>query len=210
MAFKTLLVLPLLLCGASTEQKGQINPNTKVAEITIFAYHAIPSKSNVIGALTGHCFIQVENITDSYLTVGCIGLYGYNSVTISCWPSMDSFNHDGIWFNRETYNQNGWQVLPNYSISTQITQTKLAYLTSYLNDSSNNYYDLTHTCANAAVEMWNTVAPSSLELNPLIPDSPLAVMLSIGLLSGSVYNASFTTGTYCGYVGTSSNYVPYC
>ena len=213
---KIIILSTLLLSG------GTRNPiyDEEVAEMKIFAYCGPLNISNIgdepdswgggIGLLTGHCFIQIKNISYSSLTVGHLVLYHNDTITIGCWPWMIDFQDAGLWYNRESFDVIGWSALENYTMVTNITQLGVDGITLYLTNSSNDGYSVTdHTCANVAVELWNIAAPNIyLQLSPNNPSLPGDVKGAISTHNHYI-NESYTINNYCGYVDGTSGYVTY-
>lgn len=66
-----------------------------------FAFYGSSSKdysndeNNERGFLTGHCFVQIKNISTTRITIGKIGLSPNNAITISDWPYSTTYPHNG-------------------------------------------------------------------------------------------------------------------
>ena len=220
--FKTLfIVVPtLLLCNGI---KGPVDPyGDNVLEVTIFSYYSSSKSENENdedvdnrGAITGHAFLQIKNISGSYKIVGHHGIGNNSCFTIGCWPTpvilpqIDQFTgqiitpgqNGAIWYNNEIHDSSGWSSLPHSSLSMNVNNLGFDAISTFLTNGSNSYYDLlTHTCANVAVNVWNMVASSSLQLSPTYPNLPRYVKEAIETKSGYVSGGSYNSGSVWGYV----------
>lgn len=209
-----ILLLPILLIFNG--EKGPVNPDDTVGNLTIFAYGDYVDVPNLnadageIGSYTGHVFLQFKNTSGSTLDVGHIPLTNNNSITISCWPDMNGYNHSGIWYNRESFDLNGWQTCSKASLTTTIDYTGLSALSSYLTTTSNNYYNLlSHNCAVASIQMWNgavgNVASLALSSNII----PLYVRFDIQNKANYSSSFNYSTNTWCGYPNSNNTFVLY-
>lgn len=219
--YRMFYIFPLHLSGGFV--KGPIDPygETKL-NVTIFCFYSNSkddSNHNIDrGYITGHAFIQIKNISGSYLTVGHHGLYNNSYFTVGCWPTpiipitspytgeIISYEQFGaIWYNNESHDSSGWQNHTSYSLSTNTNTLGYQAICDYLTNGTNSYYELlTHTCANVAVHLWNMIAPSSLQLAPTFQNLPSSLKDEIITKTGYSVNSPFYTGSVWNYIKSST------
>lgn len=159
------------------------------------------------GAFWGHSFIELKNISGSYLQVGLLGFGNNSSMTIGCFPGIESGGNpvsgsDGIWYNRESWEPSGqgFLSLESQSLTTTIDELGRAVIADIITTAGNSYYNLlTHNCTHLAVQIWNAVAPSYWTLSPTIA-APSTLRTAITNKAGHGTNVSFTCGSTVGYV----------
>lgn len=231
---KTTLLLSIGMACLSAIGKGGVNPGDEdVLRLRIFAFYGsspssltasfpegnsnaaddLLSEDRSRGEIVGHCFIEIKNISGSYLTVGHLGLTNNACATIGCWPEpmiittpqtpvpIQDQQHGAIWYGREAYGT-GWTTLESYSLSTTISSIGVDALNTYLTTGSNSsYYYTWRTCANVATEIWNNLVPTSaLTLSPTFGNLPQFVKEAIGTKTGYSVNASYSAGSTYGYI----------
>lgn len=155
-----------------------------VAILTIFSdptssYIGISGHPIDVGT---HSFITVKNISSSTITVGGLsGVAPNKMISVGTWGNKTE--HTGVWYNlEEKFINEDNAYAGRVSLSYNMTQAELDNLNWYIKN--DDVWMATRPCSTFAVEQWNYIVPSSLDVSPGFPSTPKSLANSIKTKSG--------------------------
>lgn len=110
--------------------------------------------------IDGHSFLIVENVSHSEITVGHYDLPVGETVTIGTFGNRDA--HKGIWYNIEGYYERTEGYPSPYAAVTAVTGSELNTMNAAIN--GHDSWSLLDNCSEFAADVWNSIAPSYVEL----------------------------------------------
>lgn len=165
-------------------------PISSLPDVALFTVYANDGSGSSSFGWMGHCYISVENISDSTITVGRMLVPAGGSVVLGTWGNQSG--HNGLWYNIESYQH---YMLDNnhYNGSVSLTMALTAPLLLTLNNEINSYnntWTWGENCTTFAKHTWNAV--SSIKLNTGLFDNP-------DYLKQQIWKHSYTTNRYLPY-----------
>ncbi len=144
---------------------------------------------------TGHAFLTIKNCTYTSIIVGGITVAPYEEISIGTWGNQKQ--HDGIWYNLESYLVNTNQAYQGrVSLTENITRADIDTINTLI--SKNDEWTYLDNCSSFATGIWNEI--SSVNLNAGFPKTPATLVKSIKSKSGYETNRSIQYNTNIGYV----------
>ncbi|MBR3888748.1 MAG: hypothetical protein IKJ32_06580 [Clostridia bacterium] len=135
------------------------------------------AETGLAAAAGHHAWIQVQNLTNSEITVGGLPVGALKCVTIGTWHGSV---HDGIFYNYEVYKQSEYSSFSTtesvYAVQL-LNQSELNVLNTQIVLPANDDWWATNNCSSFAEKMWNSVA--DYPVNAGIIDTPKALAESI-------------------------------
>ncbi|TJY40797.1 hypothetical protein E5161_16800 [Cohnella pontilimi] len=182
-------VLSPLSVFASTITPQTVNPGA-VAELTIYAVSDSPAGNPASD--DGHAWVTITNYKTTSITVGTLpGIAQYKTVSVGTWGNKSE--HSGVWYNLES--KFNFQAHSTYSgrvsLSMDLDSGQLSTVNNYI--ASHDYYTGLLNCSSFAQDVWNSVAPSNMQVSNGAPlNTPTALRDSIKSKSGYITNRSIS------------------
>lgn len=172
------------------------------AIVSIFAYDGNPSSSSSSFLnFNGHAFITIENLNANSIKAGKMTAYAYETVSLSTWGNKSQ--HNGLWYNLESYFANKGEYDGRVSLSRYTTSSELETLNSYIN--SHDSWSAFTNCSSFATGAWNTISSTKLSAGWI--NTPSNLKGSIKKNSYSINRAIGYNSNVGYYTGDTFNYV---
>lgn len=190
--FLTIIMLfAFVLCGA--QYKKAKAAETGVIQLSIYSMHGDSG--------LGHAWIVVENGTKAHLNFYNTVMVGYETYSIGTWGTLKDPLTDelfkGAWLCYEAYRNYG--IYNTASLTITITPEQLTTVSDKCIEL--NYWSAIKNCAYFAAKVWNTVAPSDMQVKSgvLGIHTPSKLKSSIMSIEGYQINRAFKYNDYAGY-----------
>lgn len=152
------VVLTLLLSITSPAFASERSANATVGTLTLWAAEGGSSSGGIWNL--GHAFLSFKNTSGSVKYFGVYPVANNEEVTVGTFSTNSG--HNGIWYNMESYlyHEKGNRLIDRVSLTISITQNQLDEINSIINDSGNDYYNITtYNCVDFALLVWYEVNP---------------------------------------------------
>lgn len=181
---------------------SETRDSSYAAIVSIFAYDGnSASTSSSFLNFNGHAFLTIENLNSNTIKAGKMTAYGYEAVSLGTWGNKSE--HNGLWYNLESYFANKGEYDGRVSLSRYTTSSELDSLNSYIN--SHDSWSAFSNCSSFATGAWNTISSTKLSAGWI--NTPSNLKSSIKKNSYST-NRSIEYNSNVGYFnGDSFNYV---
>lgn len=185
------MLLTFVFCGV--QYKKARAAETGVIQLSIYSMHGDSG--------LGHAWIVVENGTKEHLNFYNTVMVGNETYSIGTWGTLkDPLTNElfkGAWLCYEAYRNYG--IYNTASLTMVITQEQLKIVSDKCIEL--NHWSAIKNCAYFASKVWNSVAPSDMQVKSgvLGIHTPSKLKSSIMSVEGYQTNRSFKYNDYAGY-----------
>lgn len=129
------------------------------AIVSIFAYdgNSANSSSSFLN-FNGHAFLTIENVNSNSIKAGKMTAYGHKTVSLGTWGNKSQ--HNGLWYNLESYFANNGEYDGRVSLSRYTTSSELNTINTYIN--LHDSWSVFSNCSSFATDAWNTISSTKL------------------------------------------------
>lgn len=177
-------------------------------QLSIYSMHGNGSSASSAGLDLGHAWLVVENETDNDYSFYNTTLSSGETVSIGTWGNVIDLDtgslYQGAWLNLEAQAELGTQNTASLTIT--ITSQQLSAVSQKCIQM--NAWDLFNNCSYFASTIWNSVAPSDMQVNSYFfpANFPATLKDSIQNIDGHENNRSFAYNDYTGYCTNSTTF----
>lgn len=182
--------------------------NNGVIQLSIYSMYGNTSGGSSNGLDLGHAWLVIENGTgvnyDFYNTTLAAG----ETVSIGTFGNVvdpdTGVVYNGAWLNLEAYK--GWGTANTASLTITITAEQLSDVNEKCIDM--NAWNLINNCSYFASEIWNSIAPSGMQVSSYFfpANFPSVLKDNIQRISGHQTNRPFAYNDYTGYCTNSTTF----
>lgn len=157
----------------STVQMPGADPDEGSVAVLRLYVQADDSKSFL--NLSGHAFLEVENVSDSDQTVGALTIAPHKTITFGTYGNQSE--HAGLWYGLEAFLDvtGRFSYSRCISIQTSLSAEQLDVLSQNILNA--DHWSALYNCASFVEAVWNSVCADTLE--PALPCSPATLKAAV-------------------------------
>lgn len=182
--------------------------NNGVIQLSIYSMYGDDSSASSSGGGLGHAWLVIENGTNNNYSFYNTTLSAGETVSIGTWGNVEDPDtgdvYKGAWLNLEAYY--GWGTASTASLTITITAEQLSAVSAKCIEM--NDWTLIKNCSYFASKVWNSVAPSDMQVSSYFfpANFPSTLKNNIEDVDGHQTNRAFAYNDYIGYCTNSTTF----
>lgn len=183
-----------LSCSSTSNIRATNISENDVAYLTLFTYDGNGEAKWGLPNL-GHAFVSIENVSGDTLNILDKELASGETIAIGTWSIKEHF---GVWYNVESnYIIEHNKYDGRLSITIGVSMEDIETISSYIADK--DYWNIFNNCSKFALNLWNTVATETEEIEKPLIYTPSYLARQIKKFDNYEVNREINTDDTLGY-----------